>query len=127
MRGTTPILKLLFTFLILSQADCAPAAARDALPIAIPSAVAPGPPGASGSLYGSQSLEGPDGNPVDPADSAEVNDYQLVPGQTEDQDLGLYLDLESVPNPQPIRGTGGGTDGGPRKSCQPLGPSTSKH
>ncbi|KAI4252091.1 MAG: hypothetical protein LQ352_004474 [Teloschistes flavicans] len=114
MRGTTPILKLLFTFLILSQADCAPAAARDALPIAIPSAVAPGPPGASGSLYGSQSLEGPDGNPVDPADSAEVNDYQLVPGQTEDQDLGLYLDLESVPNPQPIRGTGGGTDGGPR-------------
>lgn len=127
MRGITPILQLLLTSSTLSQADCAPAAARDDLPVAIPSGVAPGPPGASRSLYGSQSFEGPDGNPVDPADSAEANDYQLVPGQNEDEDLGLYLDLESVPNPQPIRGTGGGTNGGPRKSCQPLAPSTSKY
>ena len=76
----------------------------------------PGPPGASGSLTGTESLLGQDGNPVDTADSAIVSDYQLVPGQTEKSDYGLYLDFTDTPNPQPIRGTYGGTDPGPSMS-----------
>ena len=73
-----------------------------------------GPPGASGSIIGSAAFQGTDGNPVDPSDSAFVSDYQLVAGQSQDSDDGLYLDFTSIPNPQPIRGTGGGTDPGPR-------------
>ena len=84
------------------------------LPIAIPNGKSPGPPGSSGSVYGSPSLVGPDGNPVDTADSATVPNYDLVPGQQKDADLGLYLDLSEAQSPQPIRGTGGGTDPGPR-------------
>ncbi len=82
----------------------------------------PGPPGASGSLTGTESLLGPDGNPVDTADSAIVSDYQLVPGQTEESDYGLYLDFTDTPNPQPIRGTYGGTDPGPSMSLVTDGP-----
>ena len=44
-----------------------------------------------------------------------MSNYQLVPEQQEDADLGLYLDLNEVQNPQPIRGFNGGTDPGPRK------------
>ncbi|KAL2865002.1 putative oxalate decarboxylase [Aspergillus lucknowensis] len=40
--------------------------------------------------------------------------YTLVPGQKEDADLGLYLDFSNNDNPQPIRGSLGGTDPGPR-------------
>lgn len=72
-----------------------------------------GPPGASGSLTGTEALLGPDGNPVDTSDSAIVSNYELVPGQTEDSDFGLYLDFTATQNPQPIRGTHGGTDPGP--------------
>lgn len=85
-----------------------------ALPISIPTGQAIGPPGGSGDPYGSEEFLGPDNNPVNPADSAIVSNYNLVPGQTEDANLGLYLDLEAAENPQPIRGTGGGTDPGPR-------------
>ena len=84
------------------------------LPIAIPNGQSPGPPGSSGSVYGSPALVGPDGNPVDTADSAVLSNSDLVPGQQNDPDLGLYLHLSEAQNPQPIRGTGGGTDPGPR-------------
>lgn len=41
--------------------------------------------------------------------------YTLLPGQNEDPDIGSYLDFENVENPQPIRGTTGSDDPGPRK------------
>lgn len=90
-----------------------------ALPPSTPTGQAIGPPGSSGSAYGSEEFLGPDGNPVDAADSAIVTDYDLVPGQTANADLGLYLNLEEAKNPQPIRGSTGGTDPGPReKGCR---------
>ncbi|KAH9826568.1 oxalate decarboxylase, partial [Teratosphaeria destructans] len=82
--------------------------------------------GASGSVYGPQSLAGSAGDsapaaPLGPgvpyptaSPEQEVGSYQLVPGQEADADLGLYLDLSSTPNPQAIRGGNGGTDPGPR-------------
>lgn len=94
----------------------ATAGTGNALYVDIPPDQSPGPPGAQGSLYGSESLTGPDGNPVNSADVATVpvSDYTLVPGQDENADLGLYLDLSKSQDPQPIRGTNGGTDPGPR-------------
>lgn len=41
--------------------------------------------------------------------------YSLLPGQTEDPKIGTYLDFQKVENPQPIRGSAGGDDPGPRK------------
>lgn len=41
--------------------------------------------------------------------------YSLLPGQKENADVGAYLDFENVANPQPIRGSVGGDDPGPRK------------
>ena len=67
-----------------------------------------------GTLTGSLGLVGPDGNLVNPADTAVVSDYVLVPGQSSSADNGLFLDFTSTPNPQPIRGQYGGTDPGPR-------------
>lgn len=67
------------------------------------------PPG----LRGSQSLLGNTGTPVDKSDSALVEDYDLVPGQKSDADLGFYFDFTKAQNPQPIRGSKGGTDPGP--------------
>ena len=76
-----------------------------------------GPPGASGSLYGPEAFLGADGNPVSPTDSAVVptSSYDLVAGQSADTDYGFYLDFDSTANPQPIRGSQGGTDPGPRE------------
>lgn len=75
------------------------------------------PPGSSGSLFGNEKLLGyssdedvPDPNTVIPTD-----EFELAPGQSADEDLGLYIDLTKVKNPQPIRGgTDGPTDPGPR-------------
>ncbi|KAH8680613.1 oxalate decarboxylase family bicupin [Xylariales sp. PMI_506] len=71
---------------------------------------------ASGSLYGDESLLG--GNAARPSitggDSAIVNNPVEVNGQDASAQLGLYLDFNSVDVPQPIRGTKGGTDPGPR-------------
>ena len=92
----------------------AAAPAGAALPLSVPTGQIIGPPGSSGSVYGSEEFLGPNGNPVDPADSAIVTNHGLVPGQTADADLGLYLNLGEAKNPQPIRGSGGGTDPGPR-------------
>ena len=72
----------------------------------------------SGSLRGSLGLGGyQEGDPVDKSLPATVpqDQYQLATGQTEDADLGLYLDLSKVENPQPIRGgSNAPTDPGPR-------------
>jgi hypothetical protein len=72
---------------------------------------------ASGSLYGPESLLGEiaQPSPVAGGDSAIVSNFPLVNGQEADSDLGLYLDFNSVENPQPIRGEGGQTDPSPSK------------
>ncbi|KAI1267043.1 Bicupin, oxalate decarboxylase/oxidase [Xylariaceae sp. FL1019] len=73
----------------------------------------------AGDLRGSTDLQGGIASrpSVSGGESAIVEDPELVPGQDEDGDLGLYLDFNSAsyPNgPQPIRGGRGGTDPGPR-------------
>ncbi|KAJ5937500.1 hypothetical protein N7454_003842 [Penicillium verhagenii] len=40
--------------------------------------------------------------------------YSLLPGQTDSPDIGAYLDFENIENPQPIRGSTGSDDPGPR-------------
>ena len=76
------------------------------------------PLGASGQLRGSKDLTGySSSNPVSFESSTQVRRYgfELAPGQSEDEDLGLYLDLASVENSQPILGgKTGPTDPGPR-------------
>lgn len=69
---------------------------------------------ASGSLYGTSALLG--GNAAEPAttDSAVVENPQFVPGQSADKQLGLYLDFNSVDQPQPVRGGYGAPEPGPR-------------
>lgn len=81
------------------------------------SAPAPTVTAATGSLYGDESLlgEAAKPSPVFGGDSAIVSDVPMVNGQEADADLGLYLDFNSVPNPQPIRGSSGQTDPGPRE------------
>src|ERR1700750_2384424 len=71
----------------------------------------PGPPG----LRGSSALLGYDPNSKITTENTNAIQYQLSPGQTDTANLGTYLDFENNPNPQPIRGTKGGTDPGPRK------------
>jgi len=77
----------------------------------------PLPSSASGSLRSSDDLQGY--NPSNPVDMQSTvippEDFELAPGQSEDEDLGLYIDLTNVKNPQPIRGgTTGPTEPGPR-------------
>jgi hypothetical protein len=77
----------------------------------------PLPPQASGSLRGSEGLLGYD--PANPLSTKSTvvppSDFELGGGQSADPDLGLYIDLTNVKNPQPIRGgTSGPTEPGPR-------------
>lgn len=75
------------------------------------------PSGASGSLRGSEALIGfASSNPISTESTViPPNEFELGSGQSEDPDLGLYIDLTNVKNPQPIRGgTTGPTDPGPR-------------
>mgnify|MGYP006877425957 CR=1 FL=1 len=77
----------------------------------------PLPSGASGSLRGTEQLQGY--NPSNPVTTETTvippDDFELAPGQSEDPSLGLYIDLSNVKNPQPIRGgTTGPTEPGPR-------------
>jgi hypothetical protein len=78
----------------------------------------PGPPGASGNLRGSEALIGydPSNNvPKEPSTVIPPDDFEIAPGQSEDPELGLFIDLEDVKNPQPIQGgTTKPTDPGPR-------------
>lgn len=73
------------------------------------------PPGSSGALRGGEDLLGAGGEPINPADTAIVSNPQLVPGQKDTSTLGVYLDFEDVDQPQPVRGSRGGTDPGHRK------------
>lgn len=77
-----------------------------------------GPPGASGSLRPSPELVGYDSSnrvPTSPSTEIPTSDFELAPGQSKDKELGLFIDLSTVKNPQPIRGgTTGPTDPGPR-------------
>ena len=88
-----------------------------------------GPVGAQGNIFGPQSLRGAGGDGVPATEvgpgvpaptgstSDDVGDYALVAGQEEDADVGLYLDFSNNPNPQPIRGSNGATDPGPRNEA----------
>jgi hypothetical protein len=89
--------------------------AENSGPVAGVSPPIPTATGFSGSLYGTESLLGEVAAPapVSGGDSAVVSNYPLVNGQEADLNLGLYLDFNSVKNPQPIRGTGGQTQAGP--------------
>lgn len=100
---------------LLTTAFAAPAAIdkRDVTP----TKDAAGPPGASGSLRGGLSLAGYDSAYPSPTDSTVIpkDDYELGLNQDADPDLGLYIGLEGVENPQPIAGPGNTpTDPGPR-------------
>ena len=66
-----------------------PQGPSDAVVLDLPSATAVPPPTASGGLYGTDALQGYDGNPV--SGSAIVEDYKLVPGQLEDPVEGLEV------------------------------------
>ncbi|KAJ4300915.1 hypothetical protein N0V90_003003 [Kalmusia sp. IMI 367209] len=81
----------------------------------------PGPPGASGSLRGSSDLAGYASSnriPTSPSTEIPPDQFELAPGQSEDKNLGFYIDLSQVKNPQPIRGgTTGPTDPGPREEA----------
>ena len=68
------------------------------------------PPGATGSIYRPEALLVPDGNHVNPADTATISDYQSVPVQE-----------EAANGPQPISGMSGATDSGPCKVNPGLG------
>lgn len=86
-------------------------------PSAVPTVTAP-----SGSIYGSEQLLGGNAkpSPVSGGDSAIVSNFPLVNGQGADADLGLYLDFNGVENPQPLRGSEGQTDPGPREFSRRL-------
>jgi len=88
--------------------------------VLLPTNTAPGPPGASGQQRGPLSLGGySPSNSFDTSDDTVIpsSQYQVVPEQTKDEDLGLYLDLSTVENPQPIRGQQNSpTDPGPRNT-----------
>ncbi|EME47883.1 hypothetical protein DOTSEDRAFT_60264 [Dothistroma septosporum NZE10] len=61
--------------------------------------------------------------PIGSSGNQDAGQYTLAPGQEEDADLGLYLDLSENPNPQAIRGQNGGIVSGPRnEEYQRLNP-----
>ncbi|KAL5335233.1 RmlC-like cupin domain-containing protein [Aspergillus crustosus] len=64
-------------------------------------------------LRGSEDLLGYSSDNVLTNQTTEIK-YTLVPGQKDDEDLGVYLDFSDTENPQPIRGSKGGSDPGPR-------------
>ena len=69
-------------------------------------------PASNPGLRGSGDLVGYSPSRTVPVVNTSVK-YELVKGQKEDADVGVYLDFEGVENPQPIRGSHGGTDPGP--------------
>lgn len=69
-------------------------------------------PASNPGLRGSGDLVGYSPSHDVPVKNTSVQ-YELVKGQKEDMDKGVYLDFENVENPQPIRGSHGGTDPGP--------------
>lgn len=101
--------------MLLTAASAAPAFInkRDVTP----TEAAVGPPGASGSPRGGLSLAGYDPAYPTPTESTEIPKDQFGIGfnQEADPDLGLWIGLEDVKNPQPFAGSGDSpTDPGPR-------------
>lgn len=76
-----------------------------------------GPPKATGNVRGSNYLVGySPSNPVDMTSGGGTPNIELGTNQAAPADLGLYINLEGVDVPQPIRGsTDGPTDPGPRR------------
>lgn len=74
--------------------------------------------GSNFGLRGSEALLGY--SPTDKVASGSKPDikYTLLPGQKEDAKIGSYLNFENVDNPQPIRGSSGSDDPGPRKQIE---------
>jgi hypothetical protein len=111
-------ISLLTTTALLSTSFAAPIPDRAEKRTAdIPTATPVGPPGSSGQLRGPKSLNGysPSSPITDETTVIPPEDFSLAPGSSEDPDLGLYLDLSNVENPQPIRGgTKAPTDPGPQ-------------
>jgi hypothetical protein len=111
-------MKLSYTYLFVSYVWALPAPPEESSGV-LPDPI--GPPGASGSLRGSEGLVGFDSSnqiPHEPSTVIPPDQFELASGQSADPELGLYLDLTKVKNPQPIRGNYGGspgpTDPGPR-------------
>ncbi|KAF2085962.1 putative oxalate decarboxylase [Saccharata proteae CBS 121410] len=72
-------------------------------------------PAGNPGLRGSESLLGYDAsNVLSTENTADVGPVDLTTTQTEDADIGAYIDFSNDANPQPIRGSKGGTDPGPR-------------
>ncbi|KAJ5233066.1 hypothetical protein N7468_006022 [Penicillium chermesinum] len=74
----------------------------------------PAPRASNPPLRGSEALVGySPTEKIAPGPKPDIK-CSLLPAQTADPQLGEYLDLEKVENPQPIRGNTGGDDPGPR-------------
>lgn len=73
------------------------------------------PPGTPAGLRGSESHLGVTGHAIDQWESAIVQNYDELPAQKANANLGFYFDFTKLQNPQPIRGRGG-TDPGPSTS-----------
>lgn len=80
-----------------------------------PSIAAPAAVASSNPLRGGANLIGYSPSNTISNENTETISYQLAAGQTDAPNLGVYLDLDDVENPQPIRGDTGGTDPGPRE------------
>lgn len=65
-------------------------------------------------LRGSEDLLGYSPDNVLTDEDTDAIKFTLVPGQKDDARDGVYLDFEHADNPQPIRGTKGANDPGPR-------------
>ncbi|KAL3472544.1 RmlC-like cupin domain-containing protein [Aspergillus californicus] len=65
-------------------------------------------------LRGSEDLLGYSSSNQLTGQTTEDVTYTLAAGQTDDADLGTYLDFSDTEYPQPIRGTKGGTNPGPK-------------
>lgn len=78
-------------------------------PLALTKSASGNPP-----LLGSEDLLGHSSSNTISADNTEDITFTPVPGQTADADDGFYLAFDNADSPQPIRGSKGGTDPGPR-------------
>lgn len=114
------LVSVLTAFIFLSSVWAAPAGVHEKRlndPPNVPTKNPTGPPGASGSLRGGVGLRGySSSNPVS-LDSTEIppSDFEVAPGTGANPDLGFFLDLKGVKNPQPLRGSDKvPTDPGPR-------------
>ncbi|KAF2142652.1 uncharacterized protein K452DRAFT_226847 [Aplosporella prunicola CBS 121167] len=71
-------------------------------------------PASNPGLRGSPALQGYNPTNILTTENTDDIDYKLAPGQKDDANIGQSLDFSNIEHPQPIRGTKGGTDPGPR-------------